>query len=67
MIDLLVLILVAATASWLLTIVSLYLAVLVAWRWGRPHLTCSTSSVGVAPRRVYGFRRIVSALRRRGA
>ena len=43
----------------------LYGLVCLVWWWGRPPLTCQTESVGVAPRCVYGFRRIVSALRRR--
>lgn len=35
------------------------------WGWGRPPLTCGTKSVGLAARCVYGFQRIVSALRGR--
>jgi hypothetical protein len=33
--------------------------------WGMPPMMCSTYYVGVAPRRVYGFQRIVSVLRGR--
>lgn len=49
------------------TVLTLWLSVvliLVAW-WGRPPFTGDTDYVGIAPRCVYGFRRIVSALRRR--
>ena len=45
----------------------LYAVMCLVWWWGRPPLTCQTESVGVAPRCVYGFRRIVSALRSRAA
>ncbi len=43
----------------------LYGLMCLVWWWGRPPLTCGTESVGVAPRCVYGFSRIVSAFGRR--
>jgi len=63
--DPLVFALVVMIALHTLSYVWLYATVCLTWWWGRPPLTCQTESVGVAPRCVYGFRRIVSVLKER--
>lgn len=64
--DPIVFVLVLVSVS-MLPYIWLYAVMCLVWWWGRPPLTCQTESVGVAPRCVYGFRRIVSALRRMAA